>query len=264
VADYWMKLYIEVLDDPKMATLPDRIWRRIIELFLCAKRLGNDGHLPPTEQLAWMLRLSVEELTKDMNQIQPTGIVIPEETGWFIPKFMERQAAVSDRERKSQERVRKQSQQYYGNVTQQSRSVTQINRVQNTESEQSIVAAQSPSSGYIPPSQEERIYCAVTRYATIPSGDIDSVLDRLAKLKVSKGCDDNELVTYLRPFFEEQKNRYPGDTRSFWLDWAIVGQIPKPGKNGNNSNGSEPLREMTPEEKAAKQKAFYAAPHMEE
>ena len=48
MADYWLKLYIEILDDPKMAVLPDRLWRRIIELFLIAKKLHMNGHLPET------------------------------------------------------------------------------------------------------------------------------------------------------------------------------------------------------------------------
>lgn len=139
MADYWMKLYIEILDDPKMATLPDRIWRRIIELFLIAKRTGKDGHIPETRQLAWMLRMNADDLEHDMMQISSTGIVEREVNGWFIPKFMERQSAVPDRERKAQQRERDHSRQYNGNVTDSSRNVTQStesdNRVQSTESE---------------------------------------------------------------------------------------------------------------------------------
>lgn len=139
MADYWMKLYIEILDDPKMATLPDRVWRRVIELFLVAKRLGKEGHIPDTRQIAWMLRMNPDELESDMAQIAQTGIVVREVNGWFIPKFAQRQAAVPDKDRKAQQRDREKSQQYYGNVTTQSRNVTQSteteDRVQNTEAE---------------------------------------------------------------------------------------------------------------------------------
>lgn len=155
------------------------------------------------------------------------------------------------------------------------RSVTQCNADSDNETNGNgsvtlsstlslIPPPKSSLNSYIPPSQEERIYCAVTRYATIPSGDIDSVCDRIAKLKVSKGCDDNALVEYFRPFFIEQEHRYPGDTRSFWLDWAITGIIPKPGKNGKNGIGEKPIREMTPERKAARQAEWDAAPHIED
>lgn len=133
MADYWLKLYIEILDDPKMATLPDRVWRRIIELFLVAKRLGKDGRLPDTRQIAWMLRMSPDELEGDMAQIAQTGIAIREVNGWLIPKFAQRQAAVSDAERKAQERIRKRSQQYYENVTNRSRNVTQSTEDRLTE-----------------------------------------------------------------------------------------------------------------------------------
>jgi hypothetical protein len=139
MADYWMKLYIEILDDPKMATMPDRAWRRTIELFLVAKKLNKDGHLPETRQIAWLLRMSAEELEHDLIQIASTGIIIQEVGGWFIPKFMERQSAISGAERISQFRERQQKQEYYGDVTNEKRKVTQNteadNRIQNTEAE---------------------------------------------------------------------------------------------------------------------------------
>lgn len=137
MADYWLKLYIEILDDPKMATMPDRVWRRTIELFLVAKRMNKDGHLPDTRQVAWLLRMSADELEHDLRQIASTGIIEQEVGGWFIPNFSKRQAAVGDAERKAQERARKQSQQYYDDVTSQSRNVTQRteDRRQSTEAE---------------------------------------------------------------------------------------------------------------------------------
>jgi hypothetical protein len=135
MADYWMKLYIEILDDPKMATMPDRAWRRTIEIFLVAKKINKDGHLPDTRQIAWLLRMSADELEHDLIQIASTGIIVQEVGGWFIPKFAQRQAAVPDAERKAQERVRKQSQQYYGDVTNQSRNVTQRTEDRLTEAD---------------------------------------------------------------------------------------------------------------------------------
>lgn len=149
MADYWLKLYIEILDDPKMATLPDRVWRRVIELFLCAKKLNKDGHLPDTRQLAWMLRMNADELEMDMAQIAHTGIVVREVNGWFIPRFQERQAAVPAVERKRQERSREQSQQYYGDVTDLSRNVTQ-SREQKTEDREQKTEAETEQNALAP------------------------------------------------------------------------------------------------------------------
>ena len=85
--NYWIKLYHEILDDPKMATLPDRLWRRVIELFLIAGRLYEDGNLPETNQIAWTLRMNTDDLAMDMQQIATTGIVERTVNGWMIPKF---------------------------------------------------------------------------------------------------------------------------------------------------------------------------------
>lgn len=148
MADYWMKLYIEILDDPKMATLPDRIWRRIIELFLVAKRVNQEGHLPDTRQIAWVLRMAPDELETDMLQIAATGIIDREVNGWFIPNFSQRQSAVTGAERKTQERNRKKSRQYYENVTPQSRFVTQR---QNTESESETEIETEAEAESLPP-----------------------------------------------------------------------------------------------------------------
>lgn len=132
MADYWAKVYIEIIDDPKMATLPDRLWRRIVELILLAKKINNGGHLPDTKQLAWMLRMSTDDLDLDMKQIASTKIVIQTETGWFIPNFEKRQAAATNTERVHQFRKRQQNEQYYDNVTEMKRIVTQSTE---TESE---------------------------------------------------------------------------------------------------------------------------------
>jgi len=54
---FWIKLYVEILDDAKMGRLSNHLWRRAVEFFLLAGREGNDGALPPVEEMAWTLRL---------------------------------------------------------------------------------------------------------------------------------------------------------------------------------------------------------------
>jgi hypothetical protein len=138
MADYWMKLYMEILDDSKMATLPDRLWRRTIELFLLAKRYGKNGELPEARQIAWMLRMDTDELSMDLQQIEATGIIQPIAGGWVVVNFAKRQASVSDAERKRQQRERDHKQRYYNpaDVTGASRGVTQSTDAESdTESE---------------------------------------------------------------------------------------------------------------------------------
>ena len=139
MADYWIKWYIEIIDDPKMATLPDRLWRRFSELCLLAGRLcpNKSGKLPDTRQLAWALRMPTDELQTDMVQLASTGIIKAVSGGWVIPNFQKRQQAATSTERVHQHRARKQKQQYYEDETNLKRNVTQkqINRLTETETE---------------------------------------------------------------------------------------------------------------------------------
>ncbi len=142
MTNYWIKLYHEILDDPKMATLPDRLWRRVIELFLMAGRTNKDGWIPDTRQIAWIMRMPTDELELDLQQIASTGIIERVIDGWIVCKFAQRQAPSPARERKRQQRERERKNQYYlaplvtENVTNQSRNVTQItDNITYTESE---------------------------------------------------------------------------------------------------------------------------------
>jgi len=108
---YWIKLYHEILEDPKMGTLPDHLWRRAIELFLLAGEYDNDGLLPSTEQIAWKLRRDVVTIRDELDQLCVTGIVTKNQDGtWLITNFAKRQGPVPDAERKKQERKRKKAQ----------------------------------------------------------------------------------------------------------------------------------------------------------
>lgn len=152
MADYWIKLYHEIIDDPKMATLPDRLWRRTIELFLLAGKLCPDksGELPDTRQLAWLLRMPTDDLQTDLVQLASTGILQATKTGWEVVNFNKRQSAVPGAERVKQHRERKQKQEYYEGVTNLKRNVTQnkINRdrLTETETEQSRTETETTTS----------------------------------------------------------------------------------------------------------------------
>lgn len=113
MSDYWLKLYCEILDDPKMGVLTDHLWRRTVELFLAAKRLGQDGLLPDLQQIAWMLRIPADDQLKaDLDAISATGIIQPFGDGWLIVNFSSRQAPSSPSERKRNQRDRARFRQY--------------------------------------------------------------------------------------------------------------------------------------------------------
>jgi len=71
----WIKLYPEILDDPKIGHLPNWLWRRAIELFLLAGENGADGRLQPVSDMAWRLRITESDLVKSLRTLSKIGVV---------------------------------------------------------------------------------------------------------------------------------------------------------------------------------------------
>ena len=110
---YWIKIYHEILDDPKMGRMSDMLWRRTIELFLIAGEQDNEGHLPKLGDMAYRLRLSDDELSKDLDELQKMNIIHSDDGAWIVTKFAERQLPVSDAERMRRFRERQRKENYY-------------------------------------------------------------------------------------------------------------------------------------------------------
>ena len=241
MTDYWIKLYLEILDDPKMATLPDRLWRRTIEVFLLAGKLSKGtGMLPETRQLAWCLRMNSDDLELDLQQIALTGIITRSSNGWIVNKFQKRQAKVGDAERKRQQRERDRRNQYYqdDNVTMLSRSVTQINRLTDnrltdTEAEEEN-NKNSASTSYSQTGDSfiSKVFTKVTGMIAIPGSELSKVLPAMESLR-NKYPNENDFINYLLPYWEWWKSQKTKDKRGYsrtncaWIyDIAIAGKIP--------------------------------------
>lgn len=129
-ARYWIKAYVEILDDPKMGHLPDRAWRRAMELFLVAGELNRDGWIPETDELAWRLRCDRDELVEDLATLERVNIIVPNGHGWTVRQFAQRQAPVNAADRQRHHRNSQKRSKYYGHEPSHS-SVTK----RDTESE---------------------------------------------------------------------------------------------------------------------------------
>ena len=91
---HWIKFYIEYLEEPKWATLPDRLWRRAAEFNLIAARNRADGKLPTPAQMAWILRKDTSEIELDLNQLASPGSDIVRrlpDGEWEVVDYLERQ-----------------------------------------------------------------------------------------------------------------------------------------------------------------------------
>lgn len=94
---HWIKLWLSILDDPKMGGLRCELWRLAVELFLVAGENGNDGVLPDVPSLAWRLRRDTESVTELMVELESTNIIKKLKVGYVVSKFKKRQSAVPDK-----------------------------------------------------------------------------------------------------------------------------------------------------------------------
>lgn len=138
---YWIKLYQDILRDPKMGRLSDSAFRRCIELFLVAgEQPERDGRLIDPGDLAWQLRITREQLDKDLEELEQAGIVIEKDSLPFVKNFAKRQEKVSAAERMRRYRKRKQKEEQENDpVTDESQggddAVTNRNTDKETETD---------------------------------------------------------------------------------------------------------------------------------
>ena len=95
-----------MLNDPKMGTMTDHLYRRTIEIFLLAGQEGRNGLLPPLTQIAWALRTTVNDATLCLQEMAELGIVTKLPDGnMIVTNFAERQdTKLSDAERQQRRR----------------------------------------------------------------------------------------------------------------------------------------------------------------
>ena len=122
---YWMKFYYETMDDPKVARLPDNLWRRFFECCLLAGETHLDGRLPPIADIAWRLRVDEETLQTEFKQLAESGLLehqvdhVLDEGNWIVLNFAKRQAPLSNSDRVRRHRENQKKDHYYesSNVT---------------------------------------------------------------------------------------------------------------------------------------------------
>lgn len=111
--NFWIKVYLNNLDDPDICTLSDRLYRRLIELTLYAGRLDsraddtpNRGLLPETKKIAFVLRMTPADLEPDLVELEQIGFISRHKDGWLLPNYAEEQAPISAKERNIAKRKR--------------------------------------------------------------------------------------------------------------------------------------------------------------
>lgn len=133
----WIKLYHEIIDDPKMGRMSDSLWRRTIELFLLAGRNGNEGLLPSLHDISWALRISDDQLKSDLLELQKVNIVDVDKKGcWHVVNFSKRQAPADVKDRVAQYRDRAKKHGYYEDETQEKQDSNESLQLRYTDTEE--------------------------------------------------------------------------------------------------------------------------------
>lgn len=104
----WIKLWGDMLADPKVARLPDWQWRKFVECLLLAGINDDNGKLQPVDDIAWMLHLAPARVEEALQSLSRVGVVRRETDGsWYVTNFNKRQDSPSkERTRKWRERER--------------------------------------------------------------------------------------------------------------------------------------------------------------
>lgn len=245
---YWIKLYYEILDDPKMGRLPDHIWRRSIEMFLMAGEAGNGGYLPSVQDIAWRLRTTDADVTECLEALCAVGIAdVTPEGDWIVTHFADRQDAPSNAERQQRYRERKQKANYYSNGESnepRNETVTKRNADIDIDIDKDIdIEAEknaTPATAFPPVAPGGwmmRVFAKVTGMMSIPGNETEKVLPALDGLYVKCGYDESALTEYLKPYWAKWlttkgKNNQPyKKTNCAWLyEWAVAGEMPSENK----------------------------------
>jgi hypothetical protein len=114
---YWIKLYTEILNDPKVGLLTNDLKWRFTEALLLAGNEEQDGYLPATAHAAFMAHTSEAELVADWRSLERAGLLAETDDGWLVINFAKRQAPSEVAERVRLHRERKNLlQERYGNL----------------------------------------------------------------------------------------------------------------------------------------------------
>lgn len=217
---YWIKLWVELIDDPKMGSLPHWVWRRFVEFLLAAKEYDHDGLLQPVPQLAWRLRMPEKECEEALRALSAIGVVAETPDGWMVVNFAKRQARVPDVERQRQHR-KQETKKLFSHEP-----VTKCDteeEVEIEEEEEKEGGCAPPAASASPPARfssretaeaiasfgnngarrAESLYREITKQPCIPPSDAAPALEALESILERFGGDFEKAAASGKPVFAQ-------------------------------------------------------------
>jgi hypothetical protein len=240
---YWIKLSLDILDDPKIAKLSDFQFRIFTLCLLFAKELDKDGQLAPAADIAWRLRLPEKPVSDALLAMKGVGIVDEHERGWNIVNFAKRQTVSDSTERVRAFRRRKKEKEDVTDVTVTPSSSVSSSPLDSDSYDSYEVKDLPPAavaySAYQNHNgggrQAEKLYQQVTGQMSIPSLSQTQALTDLQTLLDHYGKNIERAVTEGKEIFgvwcnTAGKNGKPySRTNTAWLGKWLEKIAPLPG-----------------------------------
>jgi hypothetical protein len=85
----WFRFYADAMRHPKVAALPDPLFRLWVDLLCVAAE--NEGHIPPAEALKHMLKRRLDHLLRGLKDLISAGLIDPLEDGYEPHDWKKRQ-----------------------------------------------------------------------------------------------------------------------------------------------------------------------------
>ena len=241
---YWIKLYTEIVHDPKMGRLTDRQFRTCINLFAMAGNLDQEGALPPRDDIAWQLRMIHDELDADLQELEHVGIIELRENGWYVRKWQERQSrAPSDAPERVLQRVHDYRQRQRNEVVTSLHSdVTSLQRgVTPSEAEKRRSREEAETEAEAETAQTAATAVAVKAYENV----CGLISGKDQRDEILAAIDDLTEIGHSEWWFAALREAENNNARKWAYVRSIISRCLRDGsapgsKPSNRRNGSEP------------------------
>lgn len=249
---YWLKLYTDILDDPKVAKLTDYQFRVFIMCLAYAKEVNEGGYLAPASDIAWRFRLPEKGVVEALLAMERAGIIAENDGRYYVVNFTKRQESPSP----GAERVRrfreKKKMENSNNVTDDV-TVTLPPLLSSP-----LLSSDSPLDSFTPAQtanaisswgnngarSAERLYQQVTGQISIPATSLSQALSDLETVLDHYGKNIDRAVSEGKEIFASWCNTTGKSGRSYsptntaWLGKWLEKIAPRPDAPATNTAAS--------------------------
>lgn len=229
----WLRLYSELLNDPKVQNLPDSMFKAYINTLCIAGMAKPRGTIPPLEDYAFLLHVGKKQAEKIRNFLKISELLEENSDGFFIHNWDERQFEsdnVTIRTQRHREK-KKRSNGENGNVpeTFQGTPPESEYRVQSTETEKEVPKVVS---------------CQSAQPAKNTTDDVQDFFEltpgRMALAQAQGFMNASWVEEETTKFIKLNQGKRLRNPDTAWMNWLEAGRK-------NNIGAAKPFQGRTPE-----------------